>query len=515
MRIDTGPGAAIFVIPGGLGDLTRRKLIPALYSLFRDGRTSREGFAILGVDREEISDDSFRAHLREGVDQFARGKPDEDSWRNFAARLSYLKADLADSRAFLDIGKRLAAYEKEWGTPANHIFYLAIPPAMIRTVVDGLARAKLNKDGNRARIVVEKPFAHDLDSARKLNALLAGVFQESQIFRIDHYLGKETVQNILAFRFANTIFEPIWNRHYIDHVQITVAEQIGVEHRGGYYDHAGALRDMIQNHLMQLLCLIAMEAPISSVTDEVRNKKVDVLHAIRPIAEEQVKQVAVRGQYGSGWIEGGHVPAYRSEPDVAPGSNTDTFAAVKLFVDNWRWQDVPFYLRTGKRLPLRVSEVCIQFRPVPHQTFPPSALRDRRPNRLLIAVQPVEGILLRFEVKQPGLGMYLTPVMMQFFYREAFKIEPPAAYETLLMDIMKGDATLFMRADQTEAAWAIIAPILDLWESEKPGDFPNYPAGSWGPESAEILIAQDGRTWVAPTMLQCTDDMATCHVVTE
>ena len=348
--------------------------------------------------------------------------------------------------------------------------------------------------------MVEKPFGRDLGSARALNQLLTSVFDESQIYRIDHYLGKETVQNLLAFRFANALFEPIWNRRYIDHVQITVAEQVGVEHRGGYYDHAGALRDMVQNHLMQILCLIAMEPPVSFDADEIRNKKVDVLRAVRPIPGPQLHRFAVRGQYGAGWLQGQHVSAYRDEPGVAPDSTTETFAALKLFVDNWRWQDVPFYLRTGKRLPSRVSEVFIQFRPVPHQSFPPSAAGEWRSNRLVIRIQPEEGIRLQFQAKQPGPTLRLSPVEMRFCYEDAFKVKPPEAYETLLLDVMQGDATLFMRADQVEAAWSVITPVLEAWEATPPGDFPNYQASTWGPEAAEVLIAQDGRSWLLPAL---------------
>jgi glucose-6-phosphate 1-dehydrogenase len=502
----------VLVIFGAGGDLTQRKLAPALYNLFLDGWLP-ERFALLGLDRRKMSDDAFREHLLQGVNQFSRtGKPDPETWKRFVAHATFANADFSDSRSFNDLGRKLAAKDKAWNTSANRIFYLAVPPSTIESAAQALGKAKLNRDRDRSRIVVEKPFGRDLASARKLNRDLGMLFDEAQIFRIDHYLGKETVQNILAFRFANTLFEPIWNRRYIDYVQITVAEQVGVEHRGDYYDGAGALRDMIQNHLLQVLCLIAMEAPNSFDADEIRNKKVDVLHAIRPISPEHVHESAVRGQYGPGWIQGEHVIGYRSEPDVAAESTTETYAAVRLFVDNWRWQGVPFYLRTGKRLPARISEVVIQFRPVPHQTFPASALLDRRPNRLVLSIQPEEGLFLRFEVKHPGPVMRLAPVMMQFYYREAFKSEPPEAYETLLLDVLRGDAALYMRADQAEAAWSVLAPILEVWESVRPTDFPNYQAGAWVPEDAEILVAQDGHHWVTPTFLQCQEEMGVCRV---
>lgn len=504
-----------FVIFGGGGDLSWRKLVPALYNLYLD-RSLPDDFAILGTGRKEMNDDEFRRHLREGVDRFSRrGEAQEAEWKEFSAHVTFMIADLNDQETYTRLAEKLDGFDKRVGTEANRVFYLAIPPETVERTAQGLVEAGLNRDGSRARLVVEKPFGHDLDSAKQLNRTLVSLFHESQIFRIDHYLGKETVQNILAFRFGNSLFEPVWNRRYIDNVQITVAEDVGVEHRGSYYEHAGALRDMIQNHLLQIFCLIAMEAPISLDSDEIRNKKVDVLHAVRPIHPDQLHQFAVRGQYSAGWIEGKHVAAYRSEPGVAPTSPVETFAALKLLVDNWRWQGVPFYLRTGKRLPARTSEVCISFRPVPHQTFPSSALMDRRPNRLLLAIQPSEGILLRFEVKHPGSKMYLSPVLMQFYYKEAFKDATPEAYKTLLLDIMRGDSTLFMRADQAEAAWSVIAPVLNAWESARPTDFPNYQAGTWGPEAAEILTAQDGRNWVVPTYLQCQENVAMCRVLGE
>jgi len=504
----------VFVIFGAGGDLTWRKLTPALYSLFLDGWLP-EQFKLLGLDRAEMSDDKFRSHLREGIEQnWRRGSIEDKTWDRFAENVIFSQADFGDDKSFAALAKRLKKIEEAWDAEADKIFYLAVPPGLVENMARRLGKAGLSEDRARARIVAEKPFGRDLASARTLNATLTDIFHESQIFRIDHFLGKETVQNILAFRFGNTLFEPVWNRHYIDHVQITVAESLGVAHRGAYYDNAGALRDMIQNHLMQIFCLIAMEAPVSFGADEVRNKKVEVLKATRAIPAERVNEFAVRGQYAAGWIEGERVSGYREEPDVADDSLTETYAALKLFVDNWRWQGVPFYLRTGKRLPAKVSEVSIQFRPVPHQTFPSGALMDWRPNRLLLAMQPEEGIFLRFEVKHPGLTMHLSPVLMQFYYREAFDTVPPEAYETLLLDVMRGDPTLFMRADQTEAAWSVLGPVLDAWGGIKPFAFPNYPAGSWGPEEAEILIAQDGRSWVTPTHLQCQENLAACHVVT-
>jgi len=495
------PGPTILVIYGAAGDLTWRKLVPALYNLYLDGWLPKQ-FSIIGVDRKEMSAEDFCQRLKDGVDHFSRrGKTDPKTWGEFSKHIcNYLSGDFKQDGTYTSLAEELRSREKQWGASANRVFYMATPPAMVSIVTPALGKAGLASDLEHTRIVVEKPFGHDLDSARELNKLLTSTFAENQIFRIDHYLGKETVQNILAFRFANALFEPLWDRRYIDHVQITVSEQVGVEHRGGYYERAGALRDMIQNHLLQILCLIGMEPPVSFDDNEIRNKKVDVLHAIRPIKLEDLHLYAARGQYAEGWIQGEQVPAYRQEPDIAKDSNTETFAALKLFIDNWRWQNVPFYLRTGKRLAQKSTEVVIQFKPVPHQSFPASAISSWQANRLVLRIQPEEGILLRFQAKRPGLKVRLSPVDMRFTYREAFNTEPPEAYEALLLDAMLGDATLFMRADQVEAAWSVVTPVLKAWEGTLV-EFPNYSSGSWGPEEAEFLISQDGRSWAQPSFL--------------
>ncbi len=497
------------VIFGGRGDLAWRKLVPALFNLHLD-KTLPQPFALHAVDRVETGDDALREHFRDGVNRFShRGPPADADWSNFAAAVTYQRADFDDAAAYARLSEYLAQLDGQWNAKANRLFYLATPPALFGVIARRLGEAKLSEEPDRSRLVVEKPFGCDLESARQLNRSLADNFRESQIFRIDHYLGKETVQNILAFRFANLPFEPVWNRRYVDHVAITVAEEVGVEHRGGYYDHAGALRDMVQNHLLQLLCLVTMEPPVSFDAEEIRNKKVDVLHAVRPIAHHDVHAFAARGQYGDGWVKGRQACAYRNEEGVAPDSATETFAALKLFVDNWRWQDVPFYLRTGKRLPRHVSEISIRFRAVPHQSFPAEARLDWQPARLIICIQPDQGIIMRFQAKQPGAKMYLRPVDMRFNYEDAFQKASPGAYETLLWDAMANDATLFMRADQVEAAWSILMPVLDVWESAPPSDFPNYASGTWGPESAEVLIAQDGRTWLQPAALHVAKGLPT------
>jgi glucose-6-phosphate 1-dehydrogenase len=489
-----------FVLFGAGGDLSWRLIVPALFNLYLDNQLP-ERMLLLGVDRDDFDDTSLAEHWRQGVaGSSRRGEPDPECWSQFAARVRYLRGDLTQAGVYRELANRIGAQESDWQTKAEHVFYMATPPTLFDPIGHGLGEAGLARERERARIVVEKPLGHDLDSFRKINATLRHYFDETQIYRIDHFLGKETVQNILAMRFANPMFEPIWNRRYIDHVAITVAETLGVEHRGGYYEHAGALRDMVQNHLMQLLCLVAMEPPVAYDADDIRNKKMDVLRALRHIEPDEVHEFAARGQYAAGWIGGQKVPEYRDEPAVEPRSNTETFAALKLHVDNWRWQDVPFYLRTGKRMGAAVSEISIRFRDVPHRAFPASMGLNAQPARLVIQIQPEQGIVLKFMAKEPGSTLRLRPVDMRFSYREAFRTESPDAYETLLWDVMTGDATLFMRSDQVETAWQLIMPILDVWQANPAPDFPNYAAGSWGPESAELLVARDGRSWLTPTL---------------
>jgi len=495
-----------FVLFGASGDLSSRLIVPALFNLYLD-RQLPQHFTLWGIGQRAWQATDLAAHLRQGVSQHSRrGAPPEAEWAAFAAAIRYLRADLTDAASFTHLKELLDANAPEEAGKSERVFYLAVPPALFQQVAEGLGKAGLNADRRAARVVVEKPLGHDLDSFRAINSTLTQVFIESQIFRIDHFLGKETVQNILAMRFANPIFEPIWNRRYIDHVAITVAETLGVEHRAGYYEHAGALRDMVQNHLMQILCLIAMEPPVAYDADDIRGKKMDVLHALRPIHKDTVHEYAARGQYAGGWIISTKTIAYREEPGIAARSNVETFAAVKLFVDNWRWQGVPFYLRTGKRMAAEVSEVSIRFRDVPHRAFPNNAGLDTQPVRLVIQMNPAEGIVLKFMAKEPGAHWRLRPVDMRFSYNEAFQTPSPAAYETLIRDIILGDATLFMRADQVEAAWKLLQPILEVWEENPAPDFPNYTSGTWGPEAAEALIARDGRNWMTPTLVGASDN---------
>lgn len=491
----------IFIIFGGAGDLTWRKLAPALFDLWQDKRMPAN-FFIMVVDRTDLTDKMLRIRLHDGIKKFSRqGKVEKSQWTKFANHIDYQQGDFKKQQTYRELGEKCEKIEEKWGSKAQRIFYMATPPSMFGEIPKYLGLSGLSKDREWARIVVEKPIGYDLESARSLNAILAANFEEKQIFRIDHYLGKETVQNILAFRFANPLFEPIWNRRYVDYVTITAAETIGVEHRGAYYDKAGALRDMVQNHLMQLLCLVAMEPMVSFDADEIRNKKVDVLHAIRHIQREDVHRFVVRGQYDGGWLEGKKVQAYRQEECVLSNSQTETFVALKLFIDNWRWQDIPFYLRTGKRMKRQASEILIQFKEVPHQSFPVEAKLDWQSSRLVISIQPDEGIILRFQAKHPGPKMHLHYVEMQFNYQDVFSAKSPDAYETLLWDIMMNDATLFMRADQVEAAWQILMPVLDVWSVAPPSDFPNYASGTWGPEEVQGLLGK-GHSWPLPTILQ-------------
>ena len=489
------PSALVFIF-GGSGDLNQRKLTPALYNLFIDNYMP-EKFAIYGIGRSVYSNEDYRNHLLEGIQKYSRRKGEANGvWKSFSEQVCYLQMDAEDEAAYSKISDIVKDKEKEFGEHPNVIFYMAVAPQLVPDIAKKLGPLNICADTKCTRIVVEKPFGHDLQSAHELNNLLKGMFDEEQIFRIDHYLGKETVQNILALRFANALFEPIWNRNYIEYAQITAAEAVGVEGRLDYYEKSGALRDMFQNHILQLLCMIAMEAPVSFDANEIRNKKVDVLNAIRKIDHSEVQQFAVRGQYSEGWMHGEKVSAYRGEKNVNQESPIDTFAAVKFYIDNWRWQGVPFYVRTGKRLHNKSTIITLQFRRAPHYAFPPEAADTWRPNRLTISIQPEMDIRIRFQAKRPGQTMTLSPVDMVFNYEQAYKEHEPEAYETLLLDVMEGNATLFMRADQVEAAWKIIMPILETWESRQPIDFPNYAPDSWGPEDAEALIARDGYNWV-------------------
>ncbi|HZQ70443.1 MAG TPA: glucose-6-phosphate dehydrogenase [Terriglobales bacterium] len=487
----------VMVIFGAAGDLTRRKLIPALYNLAKYQLLSRE-FAILGVAHTEMSTEDFRKKMLDDMKEFAPGANDGEIWDWFESRMYYITGEFDDQNLYVKIKQTLAKVDKDHETRGNFFFYLATAPDFFGPIVEQLSAQGLMEENSQhwRRVIVEKPFGRDLDSAKTLNQQLLHVASEKQIYRIDHYLGKETVQNILAFRFANGIFEPIWNRRYIDHVQISVAETVGVETRGGYYDTAGALRDMVPNHIMQLISLTSMEPPISFHADSVRDEQAKILHAIQPLSSEEVLTRSVRGQYGEGVMNGQHVPGYREEEDVPRDSRTETFVAMKLLIDNWRWADVPFYIRTGKRLPGRNTHIVIQFRRAPFVLFRDTPVDTLMPNQLVLHIQPEEGISLRFAAKVPGPVMRLGSVDMNFEYMDYFGQQAPqTGYERLLHDCMIGDQTLFQRADMVEAGWCVVSPALDVWRALPPRNFPNYAAGTWGPRESEELLEKDGRHW--------------------
>ncbi len=486
----------VMLIFGASGDLTKRKLLPSLYHLAQKKLLPKE-FALLGCSIETISEDEFRKQLRADLVEFG-GAPEPCSFCDWLIeRTYYYSGDFRDPKTYQGLKASLETIDAKHGTCGNYFYYLATAPSLFGEVVKHLGEAGLTEqdNGHWRRVVIEKPFGHDLESAKALNREIGHVLAENQIYRIDHYLGKETVQNILVFRFSNGIFEPIWNRRYIDHVQITVAETLGVEQRGGYYDHAGATRDMVPNHILQLVTLTAMEPPISFGADAVRDEQSKILHAIQPLAPEDVLTRAVRGQYGDGNVEGEAVPAYRSEPNVAPESQTETFVALKLSIDNWRWADVPFYIRTGKRMPKRVTEIAIQFRRAPFVLFRDTPVEKLSPNLLVLHIQPDEGISLRFGAKVPGISVDIGAVNMDFHYTDYFGNEPSTGYERLLYDCMTGDATLFQRADMVEAGWSAVQPALDVWKALPPRNFPNYAAGTWGPKDSDDLMARDKRAW--------------------
>ena len=495
-RLTRTPPPAVMVIFGASGDLTKRKLGPALFNLAHQRLLPPET-AIVGFARTEMTDDEFRANIRAGIDAHSRVEvTDESVWNGFAARLRYMSAGFDDSAAFARLAALLEELDATMGTAGNRLYYLATAPEFFPLIAMNLGGAGLaeERDGKFARIVVEKPFGADLASARTLNDQLGQTFRERQVFRIDHYLGKETVQNLLVFRFGNAIFEPIWNRRYVDHVQITVSEDIGVERRGGYYDQNGALRDIVQNHLMQVLAIVAMEPPARFDSREVRDEKVKVLRAIRPFDRDTADQWALRGQYTEGWVGAEKVSAYRQEQGVDPASHTETYVSMRLEIDNWRWAGTPFYLRTGKRLPRRATEVAIQFKPAPHLPFASTAVQALDPNLLAMRIQPDEGASLTFVAKVPGPQIDLRPVNMDFAYGTSFLRSSPDAYERLLLDCLLGDATLFIRWDEVERAWEIMDPLVERWKHDDEG-LALYEAGSWGPAEANELLAREGRVW--------------------
>jgi glucose-6-phosphate 1-dehydrogenase len=487
LQLRRAPDPCILVIFGASGDLTKRKLFPALYSLaFR--RLLPEKFAVVGIARSEETGDEFRERMKEAAQMFSRDELRDDVWDPLADGIRYVAADFSDEAGLDRLVDTVNELDDERGTEGNRVYYLAIPPSAFETVVRAVGKRRTSKGWTR--LIVEKPFGHDLASARKLNSVIEEHFDESEVFRIDHYLGKETVQNMMALRFANGIFEPIWNRQFVDHVQITVAESMGIEGRATYYEQAGAIRDIFQNHLLQLLAITAMEPPIDFTADSVRNEKVKVLRSLHTPGPKSV----VRGQYGRGFVEGQEVPGYREEPGVDPKSMTETYVGAKLYVDNWRWADTPFYVRMGKRLARRETTIAIEFKRAPHPPFEELSAEPLRPNVLLVHVQPDEGVSLAIGAKVPGQGMTIRTVHMDFLYGGAFRTGLPEAYERLILDALLGDATLFTRIDEVEEQWALVDAVVAAWARDRPA-FPNYTAGTWGPASADDLPQRDGRSW--------------------
>ncbi len=507
LRLERMAEPCTMIICGATGDLTDRKLAPALYNTLLGGFLPPE-FTVVGFARREMSDDDFRRHLLDSINEYSRNKPAKDAiWESFARGIEYHRGDLDDPAAYVELAKRLDRIDRDRGTSGNRLFYLAVPPNLYPEIVNQLDRAGLAAPGARrrsgskrgwTRVIIEKPFGWDLASARTLNRELAEVFDEEQIYRIDHYLGKETVQNMAVFRFGNGLFEPIWNRRYIDSVQITVAETVGVEGRGEFYDQTGALRDIVQNHGLQLMAVFAMDPPVEFHAEDLRDEKLKVLRGVKPMTAAEVSANTVRGQYVSGWVEGERVHSYRDESEVAPDSETETFAALKLGIDSWRWAGVPFYLRTGKALPSRVTEIAVQFKRAPLTLFARAGVPQVEPNVLAIRVQPDEGILLRFGAKVPGQGLQIRSVNMDFRYGASFAVDSPDAYETLILDAMIGDPSLFTRDDEVERAWEILDPILGAWRAGEGGPLHFYAAGSWGPPAAEELLEREGRAWRRP-----------------
>jgi glucose-6-phosphate 1-dehydrogenase len=484
----------VMVIFGATGDLTRRKLMPALWELVGEG--CLEGVRILGIGRSEMSDDEFRAMMHDALTAAKKLSADDaEQWRKFAECIHYSRGELNEAETYRATAARLEELAAA-GASRNHLFYLATPPSLFGEIIDGLGQANLaTEDKNWSRIVIEKPFGRDLESARALNAKLAGVFAENQIYRIDHYLGKDTVQNILVFRFGNSMFEPIWNRNYVDYVEITAAETVGVGSRAGYYEEAGALRDMVANHLLQLLTLTAMEPPVAFDADSVREEKVQVLRSIRRLKPEEVNERTVRAQYGPGEIEGKPVKGYKEEEGVAKNSITETYVAIEFRVSNWRWSGVPFYVRTGKSLGRHLTEIAIHLKRTPQALFARTPTEEIDPNVIVLRIQPNEGITVTFGAKRPGFEMRTTTVHMDFCYQRAFGVEPPAAYEMLLLDVMRGDAAMFTRGDEVEGQWRLITPIEEAWSAQREPELTIYAAGSDGPAEAEEMLARNGHRW--------------------